>query len=583
MNKDVVYIEPEDDITDILAHIKDVQAKVVALVPPKKAGVLHSAVNFKLIAKAAAKAEKSVVLVSSDASLLRLAATVSMPVAKNLQSKPRLPGDLDADEFGADADDNQDIVEEDNSSEQTSGNSPSKNNQKHIPVKKTSSSTNNSKKPSDLSLSDEDVADDANDADKSAKKHSKIPDFKKYRKKIIAGLVAAFVIIAFLVWAFVFAPAVKIAVKVKTTANNFSESVSFVTDESASDPEKGIFYIEEKTITKEDSANLTATGEVDKGTKATGTITVVRPKGTTITEATKNLTIPKGTTFTYNGLSFVTTVAASANATRDDYDKGEWSPTATLKKDVSSGSINVVATASGDKYNIGEATSGWSSSLSALSGCRIASTTMTGGSSKIVKTVSQKDLDAAAASISSDTEDSVKKEFSTEYSETYILVDSSFRVAENKIESSPNLNEEVADGTTPKIKKITKYAIYLVASADIDKFMKAKVSAGLGDDTQQVYSTGVDAEPLQDRPFFDAFKQTDSAITAKLKGAVSTGPRVTEQMVSDRALGKKIGEVQTMLKSINGVSSVDIDTSYFWVSSVPSDANKVKIEITVEQ
>ena len=102
MNKDVIYIEAEDDITDILAKIKNAKNKIVALVPPKKAGVLRSAVNFKLITKAATKAEKTVVLVSGDESLVRLASAANIPVAKTLQSKPRLPHADDAEEFGDD-------------------------------------------------------------------------------------------------------------------------------------------------------------------------------------------------------------------------------------------------------------------------------------------------------------------------------------------------------------------------------------------------------------------------------------------------------------------------------------------------
>ena len=51
MNKDVIYIEPEDDITDIISRIKSSKQKVVALVPPKKLGIMRSAVNIKLIAK----------------------------------------------------------------------------------------------------------------------------------------------------------------------------------------------------------------------------------------------------------------------------------------------------------------------------------------------------------------------------------------------------------------------------------------------------------------------------------------------------------------------------------------------------
>ena len=58
MNKDTIYIEPENDITDILAKLKNSEQKVVALVPPKKAGVLRSAVNIKLIAKRLATTKK---------------------------------------------------------------------------------------------------------------------------------------------------------------------------------------------------------------------------------------------------------------------------------------------------------------------------------------------------------------------------------------------------------------------------------------------------------------------------------------------------------------------------------------------
>lgn len=36
MNKEVIYLEPEDDITDILSKLQRAEQKVVALVPPKK-------------------------------------------------------------------------------------------------------------------------------------------------------------------------------------------------------------------------------------------------------------------------------------------------------------------------------------------------------------------------------------------------------------------------------------------------------------------------------------------------------------------------------------------------------------------
>ena len=62
MNKDVIYIEPEDDITDIILKIENSKEKIIALVPPKKAGVFRSVVNIKLIAKAGNNAKKKIVL-----------------------------------------------------------------------------------------------------------------------------------------------------------------------------------------------------------------------------------------------------------------------------------------------------------------------------------------------------------------------------------------------------------------------------------------------------------------------------------------------------------------------------------------
>jgi len=49
MNKDVIYIDVEDDITAIIGKIKASSEKIVALVPPKRVGVLQSAVNLRLL------------------------------------------------------------------------------------------------------------------------------------------------------------------------------------------------------------------------------------------------------------------------------------------------------------------------------------------------------------------------------------------------------------------------------------------------------------------------------------------------------------------------------------------------------
>src|SRR6266702_5309528 len=91
MKKDVIYIDIEDDITSIIGKVKDASAKIVALVPPKRIGVLQSAVNLKLLQKSASGTDKRIVLITSDHSLIALAAGLKIPIAKNLQSRPEIP------------------------------------------------------------------------------------------------------------------------------------------------------------------------------------------------------------------------------------------------------------------------------------------------------------------------------------------------------------------------------------------------------------------------------------------------------------------------------------------------------------
>src|SRR6266542_89775 len=91
MNKDVIYIDVEDDITAIIGKVKDAKEKIVALVPPKRVGVLQSAVNLRLLLRAAGQADKRLVVITNNSALTALAAAAKIPIAKNLQSKPEVP------------------------------------------------------------------------------------------------------------------------------------------------------------------------------------------------------------------------------------------------------------------------------------------------------------------------------------------------------------------------------------------------------------------------------------------------------------------------------------------------------------
>ena len=96
MDKEIIYIDPSDDITDIISKIKEAKNKTIALVPPKKATVLQSSVNFKLIAKTAQTNDKDISLITTSDSLKHLAANAKIPVASNTKSAAAVP-DLEED------------------------------------------------------------------------------------------------------------------------------------------------------------------------------------------------------------------------------------------------------------------------------------------------------------------------------------------------------------------------------------------------------------------------------------------------------------------------------------------------------
>ena len=589
MNKDVIYIEPEDDITDIIAKVKNAKTKIVALVPPKKAGVLRSVVNFKLIAKTALQHNKTVVLISVDENLVKFAQSVKMPVAKSLSSKPQLATDDEA-EFG-DADEESDIIEEEPETET----STSKSEKKDVKSDHEKSHKDDKKaeavkaKKSEEVVTEDEIDEEADTDKKVAKKKSnqKVPNIKKYRTQIIIGSVFAVIMVVVLVWAFAFAPAAKVIVHVRTSDQGFSETIKLTTDQDKEDIDAGIFYMEEKAIEKTASADFEATGEVDKGTKASGTLTVKRTSPVSIVGNGRDaITIPVGTKFTYNGLTYVSTAASTLRAVDGkDFDtdtcKVSTSLVATcdLSKDVTT-TVKIEAIENGDKYNMGAVNSGWTASISGAT--PTSSAAISGGTSKIVKIVSKDDLAAAEENLDITGESDAKKELIDENSDDAIVIKSSFNIENGQLSSSPALGEEVNGDTKPKVTKKTTYKVYTVSRDAVSQYIEKTVEEGLGDDTRTVYATGAGKDEEKVIAFFESYKNNNGEYTAKLKSTVKIGPRVTPEMISEKILGQKVGQVRTMLTSINGVADVEINRSYFWVTKIPSDINKVEIEITVD-
>ena len=570
MNKDTFYIEPEDDITDIINHIKASKQKIIALVPPKKLNVLRSSINLKLIARTAKIHDKAIVVVTTDPTLMKMAALSSLPFAKNLSSRPTLPSEFnEADlEYPAKAKKASPSDEIEINEKAVSSGSVSRVRTTNEDAADRVNATSNLTKNSTMNLDSEEVA-KTNDEEDSDNHPKKILTLDSLKNRIIIGVVAALLLIGSFIWAFILAPAAKISVKIKTIAENFSENVSFVTDAKQAVSKDGKFFLETTSLEKNSEVEFEATGEKNVGDKATGELRLIATFDMSTTTATASrpdvATVPQGSAFAYRNLNFLTNqeVKISWDGSISNCDAGRHSGKCQVAK-----TVKATAIEGGAKYNIEAVSSGWQSSVAGVEG--YANSAFKGGTDKIQKIVTASDITKAKEKLTE--ADGVKEELFEKVPSDDIKIEDSYKKVTADPTSSPAVDQPTENGKA-KLTAKTTYSVNYVDKAAVEEYVKAVVSTRLGSD-QKIYETG--------NIFIEKFQNNNNSVTAKIKATLKTGPEVTEQSVLEKSLGKKVGEVTTLIKSINGVSDVEVNTSFPWVRQIPNDANKVSIKITVE-
>ena len=573
MNKDVIYIEPEDDITDIIAKIEKSKEKIVALVPPKKAGVFRSVVNIKLISKAGTTAGKSVVLVTVDPSITKLAAATKLPVAKNLQSAPVIP--VVETEEPAKEQTIEDVSEpEEDMTQEASGSSE---NNASEADRGSSKAKKAPKEAVEAEGEDEDDIDEEEDEqplkkskkDKKGDKPSKnklINWIKNHKKASIFLGIFLIGVIAFLIWAFAFAPAVDIAVSIKTESKNFSEGITFTDKLSDEDAKKGKFYLEQKKIENTQEVNFEATGQKNQGDKATGDVVIYG-----YFDAKGVIAVNAGSVFTVNNLSYVanSSVSLSWDGKPSSCENSDDEVTDGHFQCLISGRVAVTAQNGGSNYNIPATPSGWSTTANV----RVYSDkAMVGGTDKITTVVQQSDIEKAKGELTTAKEEENKKKLFESIGDGYYIIETSFNQSTGSVEASPAADQEVTDGKKPVLKATTTATVYVVNKDKLKEFVEEKANL---EDGQRVY----DVKNM----YIENFTDNGANSTAKLKAQYYIGPKITETEVVDKVKGKGLGDAQREIRDIFGVSDVKINTSYPWVMAVPGDSNKVKVTFEVSE
>lgn len=562
MNKDVIYIDIEDDITAIIGKVKAAGSKIVALVPPKRAGVLQSAVNLKLLQKAADATDKRVVMITNDHSLIALAAGVRIPVARNLQSRPEVP------EMEAPQTDDEEVI---NGADLPVGDMAAA---MGTPTAKPAESVAD-KVSNHVDLRDAPKATElaaAATAPKQAPKKPamslsgmskklKIPDFKTFRNKFfLFGGIGAVVII-FLIWALVFAPHARVTISAETIAVNVDKTLTMDPKATASDVGKFEVKPNVQQLKKSVATTFNATGQKDIGNKASGTIHI------TNCDSPGSFNIPAGTTFTAaSGHKFTNNATITV--------PGFTSASSSICNNTGAGagkvSAPVTAADLGDEYNIGPT----SFTTNVPFAIAIASNAaMAGGSHQMATVVSQEDVDKAKTQLAQPDTSGAKTELKKQFVGDFIIIEESFATDTGQPTVEPAVGQPAQQA---KLTVETTYTYVAIAREDVKAIANNVVTEALqGKSDQQMYSLGDNSVSFQ------TFQKAESgAYTGRLITTAFIGPKIDTDALAKQITGKRFGEIQTLVNQIPGVQKVDIDLSPFWVNTAPS-VDKIDISFSV--
>lgn len=538
MNKDVIYIDVEDDITNIVSKIKDSKARIVALVPPKRVGILQSAVNMRLLNRAAENAEKRIVLITSDQALSGLAAAARIPVAKTLQSRPEI-----AEIPAIDVDDGDDVID---GSEIPVG---------ELADKATPKARNKADDAIDAAIAeDEKPSKPVKPAKSAGKGKPKVPDFNVFRKKLvlIGGGIALFIV--FIVWAIWFAPHATVVITAKTTTSTVDKSVTLKQDgkvDAANNIIKSLRQEQKKDI----SVDFTPTGKKKVGEKASGTMHLVRTSVSSLT-----LIIPAGTSFSSGDYTFVSTEPASLSGT-------SIGPGGVIQ---SVATVKVQATQVGSEYNLSSR-----SYSSNVSGFSAAGTAMSGGSSREVTVVSADDVAKAKVKLDAQKDASLQSAVKALFPSSSIVINESYQEARSNPTPSVAVDHE-ASGTV-QLKTTVTASMQGIDRSDMKQFLEDTLKKEIGSKkNQKIYNDG------SNEVKFAQYSERNNAVQVRLTANAKIGPEIDEHKVKEQVKGRNYGDVQSSLESIEGVQDVDTKFSPFWVRTVPNNDKHISIEFKLD-
>jgi hypothetical protein len=557
----VVYLEADEEITSIVDRFKQIEEGKIALVVPKRANVLQSIVNLKLLKRQIENLNKEVVIVTTDRLGRNLASQVGFIVYQKVGEKPieveskplQKPTETEVGYRKTDSVPRKEPV---------FSSAPSIADITYRKEEKKESPEVTSDKIPEM------VQKPIQEKPKIIHKSASVKEHKISKKKgisdnskkaiLIGGIV--FVILAVLV-CFIILPKAKVSLVLKgtVTQQNFAATI----DQAAKSPnfDKAILPGSILSSTKDQTnKSLPCTGKKNIGQKASGSVTI----SNAFDENPQSLVANTRLVSTTNNKTYRLTSAVTVPGAK-----------------VSGGNIvpgtidaSVQAEEPGETYNIANS----HFNIPGLAGSAkfdkiYADTTgIKGGFTEEVTVLSQTDLDTNKDKIIADLTKKISDELVAKNKNKKVFLDG---IKQEVIEVSPNIpvdTESQKFDLKVKIKITTMNA----NSNDFNYLVYTRLSTSLSPDKEMVQESSEVTKAIVEN--FDGKKGIE---TVKIDGKGFIVTKLDQDNIKKSIAGKGESEASRYLSTLKDVIEVKVDLWPFWVKSVPRFLNR-NIDITTQ-
>lgn len=548
----VIYLEPDEEITSVLDKLKNTEGKSIILVVPKGATLLQSLVNLKLLSKKAIELEKEIALVTTDKIGRNLASLVGFSVYSSIKDKSKIkpkepslptpPGVVVKTYIPS-----MDRLEE--------------------PIKP---------EPEQVETSEPEIAVTSKKPTKPVIQMPKLPNVQipsikmpsvrlpsvplAFWISLILGFAAVFAILYFIL------PKATVILGVKAT--NYNQSLELIVDQKTDQAnlETRVIPGQLKELETEGAKKYPATGKKNIGGKASGNVTITNafknPDGSGSEIPLKsNVEVKDAKT----GKIFLTNSSLTVPALTYSCDQ----KTGICQPKSGTATVKITASESGESYNIGP--SDFSipglgmSSVSAKS-----SENMSGGYDKFVSVVSDADINKAK-------EDYTKELFNKAKDDLKAKLDKSQKLLEGAVKGEVLSTSSSADPDTQandfEIKAKVKISTLVVNENEYRSLLSQFLEKTLPSDKRLV-SGAIDSVELS----LISYDSQNQIMRVKANVNTQVVPKINEERIKESIAKKSESEATAYLKSLNEIESVQVKLWPYWMKKLPS-TDKIKMKI----